>query len=203
MNKACVIGNGTSRLQLDLAAIGRQMTTYGCNALYRDYMPKHITAIDYAMLDELVVKNKVYERCTIHTEVRGNYTIIDPYVQYITTGYGKMFDAGNLAVLVASQLKEEVIYMIGFDYIRDEHRTNNVYRDTRNYKDKNFDSHPEQLVHEWIRRMKYIVRKYPNTQYIRVNGNDYIPNITEPNYKNITLNEFNNKLKETNDRIHL
>jgi hypothetical protein len=67
MNIACVIGNGPSRLNFDLAAIGRQMTTYGCNALYRDYIPNYLISMDYNMVKDILDKK-------VHYQLFGNGT---------------------------------------------------------------------------------------------------------------------------------
>jgi len=67
MNIACVIGNGPSRKTLSLETIGSKMTTYGCNALYRDYMPNYLVSMDYDMVKE-ILNNKVHHKITFYTQ---------------------------------------------------------------------------------------------------------------------------------------
>jgi hypothetical protein len=53
MNIACVMGNGPSRKQFDLDTIHATMYTYGCNALYRDFMPDYLVSMDFHVVDEI------------------------------------------------------------------------------------------------------------------------------------------------------
>ena len=48
-----VIGNGESRKDFDLNLL-LDHTTYGCNAIYRDWTPSHLICIDNKMLHEIV-----------------------------------------------------------------------------------------------------------------------------------------------------
>ena len=48
-----VIGNGLSRKGLDLSAFCGTRTTLGCNALYREYLPHYLVAIDAPILAEI------------------------------------------------------------------------------------------------------------------------------------------------------
>lgn len=201
MPTCCVIGNGRSRIDLDLHQINSVMTTIGCNALYRDFMPNHITAVDYSMLNELVVVNKIYTQCTVWTEERANYQLITPHVTYVHTGYPSTLDSGNLALVVAGKLLHDIVYMIGFDYSivtteDGDKKNNNVYRDTFNYQNSNYIAGVLDLTKQWTNRLRYIVKKFPNTKYIRVNGNDYSCKISESNYSEISMLEFNKLLKE-------
>ena len=58
------IGNGESRKDFDLNKLNGH-NTIGCNALYRDYTPKILVAMDYKLCHEIyrsgyAFKNKVY-----------------------------------------------------------------------------------------------------------------------------------------------
>ena len=44
-----IIGNGESRQEIDLAELNQYGKTYGCNALYRDYTPDALIAVDHRM----------------------------------------------------------------------------------------------------------------------------------------------------------
>ena len=60
MIKRFVIANGTSRVGFDLNKLNGKGDTFGCNALYRDYMPDYIGCIDSPMFEELV-RGDVYK----------------------------------------------------------------------------------------------------------------------------------------------
>ena len=51
---AYVIGNGPSRKGFDLKKLEATGQTYGCNALYRDFMPDFIFSVDTKMSMQMV-----------------------------------------------------------------------------------------------------------------------------------------------------
>ena len=63
---AYCIGNGPSRKDFDLNRLKATGQTYGCNALYRDFVPDFIFSIDSPVTLEMV-KEKVYEKCIHYT----------------------------------------------------------------------------------------------------------------------------------------
>ena len=54
MTDTFIIGNGESRLGLDLDSLREKGKIYGCNALYRDFVPDVLVAIDEAVMFEIV-----------------------------------------------------------------------------------------------------------------------------------------------------
>ena len=64
---ACVIGNGKSRLQFDLNTLSKIFTTYGCNALYRDYIPDYLVSHDMGIADE-IVEQKAHYKTKFYTQ---------------------------------------------------------------------------------------------------------------------------------------
>ena len=57
---AYIIGNGPSRKDFDLNKLKASGQTYGCNALYRDFIPAFIFSVD-SKITSTMVKDKVYE----------------------------------------------------------------------------------------------------------------------------------------------
>jgi hypothetical protein len=57
MKTAFLIGNGRSRLGFPLEKYRGLVTTAGCNALYRDFMPKYLLAVDDAMQATILHEN--------------------------------------------------------------------------------------------------------------------------------------------------
>ena len=53
MKKVFIIGNGESRKGFDLAKLRKHGTIYGCNAIYREFMPDVITAVDHGIMHEI------------------------------------------------------------------------------------------------------------------------------------------------------
>ncbi len=51
--KVFIIGNGESREGFDLETLRPHGTIYGCNALYRDFMPDVLTAVDHGIMHEI------------------------------------------------------------------------------------------------------------------------------------------------------
>ena len=47
------IGNGESRQGFDLEQLRKHGTIYGCNAIYRDFMPDVLTAVDHGIMHEI------------------------------------------------------------------------------------------------------------------------------------------------------
>ena len=50
---AFVIGNGQTREQFDLERLRGKGTTYGCNAVYRDFDPDYIVSLDRIISEEI------------------------------------------------------------------------------------------------------------------------------------------------------
>ena len=53
MKRVFCIGNGESRKVLDLETLRPHGKIYGCNALYRDFTPDHLSAVDAGIMHEI------------------------------------------------------------------------------------------------------------------------------------------------------
>ena len=53
LKRVFCIGNGESRKGFDLETLRKHGTIYGCNALYRDFMPDVLTAVDHGIMHEI------------------------------------------------------------------------------------------------------------------------------------------------------
>ena len=51
--KVFCIGNGESREGFDLESLRKHGTIYGCNAIYRDFMPDVLTGVDHGIMHEI------------------------------------------------------------------------------------------------------------------------------------------------------
>ena len=53
MKRVFCIGNGESRQGFDLEKLRPHGKIYGCNAIYRDFMPDVLTAVDHGIMHEI------------------------------------------------------------------------------------------------------------------------------------------------------
>ena len=61
MNRVFCIGNGESRKSLDLLQLKPHGKIYGCNALYRDFTPDVLIAVDMGIMHEIYHSGYAYE----------------------------------------------------------------------------------------------------------------------------------------------
>jgi len=191
MNIACVIANGPSRLQFDLHSINASMYTYGCNALYRDFMPNYLIAMDWPIVTD-ILENNVHNRTNFYTQDNANFNHVSVDVKENINWLKNMarrLDSGNSALEVALDHDYESIYMIGFDYNTND-KLPNVYHGTSNYARNSTIPAAESMAREWQSRLRNLVKQFPDTQIIRVNGSSTVMNIDATNYSEITPEQF-------------
>jgi len=198
MNIACVIGNGPSRKTLSLETIGSKMTTYGCNALYRDYMPDYLISMDILMVCE-VVDNKVHHKTKFYTQHCNKMDELANSGEPIN--FCKIeretHDSGNSALRLAMSNEHEIVYVIGFDYSSDPSSLPNVYTGTNNYQSSYIWPAASMTDTKWIQRLRKILKDHPNQKIIRVNGTRQL-DITDSNYSEITIEQFKEIYERTN-----
>ena len=194
MNAACVIGNGPSRKPLNLEHIKSIMTTYGCNALYRDFIPDYLVSMDIFMVME-IIDSKVHYNTKFYTQHSTKsddlYKTGEP-INFIQSER-QTPDSGNAALNLCASNNHDIIYMIGFDYIIND-TLPNIYTGTDNYNKTTVYPGASQQDIRWKNKLRQIIRKYPNTKFIRVLGNANRINIELDNFIEITTNEFTEEL---------
>jgi hypothetical protein len=185
---AFVLGNGTSRQDIPLEPLKDFGTIYGCNALYREFEPDYLVAVDTKMVIEI---NK-------HGYQHGHEVWTNPNKAYQKfTGFNyfspsKGWSSGPTALYLASGHKNTEIYILGFDYVGLENnsKVNNIYAGTFNYKKKT-DSATYHM--NWLKQTCITMQKYSKKRYIRVLGEPgHIPKefANIPNLEHITVEEF-------------
>ena len=191
---AFVLGNGTSRKDIPLPPLKEIGKVYGCNALYRQFRPDYLVAVDTKMILEI---NKAgYQK---HNEVWTNPN--RSYVKFKHFNYfnpSKGWSSGPTALWLASEHRYETIYILGFDYrgLQDGKRFNNVYADTQNYK-KSTDS--ATFFGNWMRQTCSVVQSNPKINYVRVIDDDtYIPKDLDKfkNVQHINVQDFTKTILE-------
>lgn len=178
---AFVLGNGQSRKQIDIDSLKQYGTVYGCNAIYRDYSPDYLVAVDEKMVRELA-KHKVDKRITCYTSY---YNQIPGDFHFFPKHPGK--NSGHSAMILACLHNHTKVYMIGFDYIGVDGLFNNVYADTDNYRKS---TEQEAGYTQWYVELRNTLQSHPDTKFIRVVGNKHYLNLSEKNFTEITVEQF-------------
>lgn len=188
MTKAFVLGNGRSRLAVDLPTLCKAGTIYGCNAIYREFSPHVLIAADRAISEQIqhagyALKNIMYTRKPI--DGLGARRIPHEY-------WG--FSSGPIAVALAALDQHTEIYLLGFDLGGINDKFNNVYADTEFYKKS---SDRPTYTGNWIQQLLSIAKNFNSTGFIRVEGPETTP-ITKlaecSNISVITMSEFIQKI---------
>lgn len=189
---AVVIGNGPSRNELSLRYLENHrgghrgklsLTSYGCNALYRD-MDLHYTVVTGKAIAHEIAKTEypknhvVYSNAEAVLKHPGNFHLI-PYNQY--------WNAGCTATWLACFDGHKKVFLLGFDNQVQKGTNLNVYADTNGYGTQT------DLVNDesWITTMYNIFDTYNDVEFVWVN-----PTVTPeqwryaPNLRQITMRQF-------------
>ena len=162
MTTAFVLGNGISRRAISLESLRKHGMIYGCNALYREFVPDVLVSTDRPISTQIqetgyAVKNRYHTRKPI--EGLGAKSLIKDY-------YG--FSSGPNALGLAARDQHSTIYLLGFDMGPTPQQTfNNIYADTEFYK-KSL-SQPT-FTGNWIKQICQVMKDYPETRFVRVCG---------------------------------
>ena len=176
---AFVIGNGTSRFPIQLEKLKPLGKIYGCNALYREFTPDYLIAVDTRMVIE-ISKQGYQLQHPVYTNPNRSYQKIEGLNLFNPS---KGWSSGPTAMWLASQHTYDTIYILGFDYkgLDKGRMVNNMYADTLNYKKT---SDRATFYGNWLKQTSNILKENPKTTFIRVIASD--------NYKPAELNKFSN-----------
>ena len=194
MSAAFVLGNGVSRLSVDLNQLKQRGQIYGCNALYREFVPDVLISTDKGISQ--VIQNSGYAQNNVMYTRKplpglGARTVPQSY-------FG--FSSGPIAVGVAALDQHLAVYLIGFDMGPNvNNKFNNVYADTEFYKKS---SSLPTFTGNWTRQLVTICRDFPKTSFHRVMG-DTTSNIPElnniANLKNMPMSDLLDRINNTKD----
>ncbi len=187
--RSFVLGNGKSRLLIDLNQLKTYGKIYGCNALYREFEPDYLVAVDSKMIIEIA--NSRYQ---LYHEVWTN-----PNVRYKSYNGFRYFDpsfgwsSGPTALHLAATHKPIEIYILGFDYTGLNGKVNNIYADTDNYKKSD---QPATYYGNWERQTESVVKTNPKIKFYRVVEDSYYsPQWEQPNFRHINIKEFKRQME--------
>jgi len=188
---AYCIGNGPSRKGFDLRKLKATGQTYGCNALYRDFIPDFIFSVDTNMSmkmveDEVGLKTVHYAPAlqANRKESKGMIHLIPNNPNWIS---------GNAAFWTAGVHGHRNIYLIGYDFREyGKGELNNIYQNTDNYGERNDDN----IFDGWLKQFRDMLKMRPYVNYTVVHDNppeylNYLQTGTDlGNSKVISYTEF-------------
>lgn len=189
-NPAFVLGNGVSRLKIDPQKLIEIGTVFGCNALYREYEPQYLVAVDVKMVNEII--NSGYHK-THEVWTNPNKGVLNKKgINFFTPHKG--WSSGPTALWFAATKGYKNIYIFGFDYQGLSGRFNNIYADTFNYK-KSTDS---ATYHgNWLSQTERVIKEFKNINFFRViESGSFVPDKLGPqllNLHHITFEDFNQR----------
>lgn len=192
---AFVLGNGTSRRCVNHSVLKNYGLIYGCNALFREFVPDHLIAVDTKMIKEIIgtgyhTKNKVWTNPNRYTREFKELNLFNPNLGW---------SSGPSALNLASTHGFTTIYILGFDYTgvgNKNELVNNIYAGTFNYKNINDRA---TYFGNWTRQTGICIKKNNNTRYIRVieNINSFVPDclVGLTNLTHMTVDNFKKKFQ--------
>lgn len=224
MDRAFVIGNGQSRLQIDLNNLRSKGTIYGCNALYRDFIPDVLVATDCKMREEI-------ELSDINPDYLKNIPAIIPFYtrrpgkeiktstdrkwqeyDHINRSSRKIdeacwgYSSGSVALWYACQpgggtenhdINHMYVYLIGVDLMgigARDNDINNIYAGTNAYKPKTAAAI---YYMNWVEQIRKIMLQFDKINFARVAPlNNFTPDQWNqvPNYREIDFEQFEKEI---------
>lgn len=193
MSTAFVVGNGTSRKPISLESLKQYGPIYACNAVYRDFRPDYLVAVDAKMVMEICKTgwqkhNKVYTNHNKQLNDIQGLNILNP---------SKGWSSGPTALDLASDHGHGPIYLLGFDFKgttgtgKGDDKVNNLYAGTFNYKREH---DPATYFGNWERQVGIICQRNHTKRYIRVvaEGDKFLPGSLKnfTNLSHITIEDF-------------
>lgn len=134
MTTAYVLGNGPTRLSIDPNDLRREKgaVIFGCNAIYRDFTPDYIVAIDPDPIKELRASSFPQHRIIVPMK----HEHWEPPELHKGVPNARRSNAGVNAVREAIRRDLSPIFLIGFDFLLKDpvKATANVYDGTPTYE---------------------------------------------------------------------
>jgi hypothetical protein len=194
MSAAFVLGNGVSRLAVDLSVLKQRGTVYGCNALYREFTPDVLVSTDKGIAHTIQHSGYAREHVMYTRKPLPGLSARSVPQKY----FG--FSSGPIAVGLAAIDKHLAVYLIGFDMGPTAgNRFNNVYADTEFYKKSS--SNPT-FTGNWVRQIVTVAKDFSNTSFHRVVG-DTTADIAEltgiKNMRHMPMADFLDRINNIKD----
>ena len=186
-----VLGNGTSRKGIDPAILQKYGKVYGCNALYREFDPDYLVAVDVKMILEIDKKKYQMRNPNVWTNHNKAYKHIEG-LNYFKPSKGWSSGPTALHLATTHSPAYKKIFILGFDYrgLEDGKKVNNIYASTPNYK-KITDG--ATYYGNWLKQTCTVIKNNPHIYFYRVIAPDnFIPKELNnfSNLKHITIEDF-------------
>ena len=206
---AFIIGNGTSRKDLDLTSLKGNGNIYGCNWFFKkEFMPDVIVASDEPMTKSILkdhmaaVKQRQF------------------FTWFPKPGSGakkatcpEKFAAGPMATWVACDKHQaKAVFLIGMDFfgfgskgMDNNGKLNNLYAGEKHYKDQS-EANVAPTYRNWQRRFHYTIKNFPNVEFYHVNpfeGNSPERLRGFPNFHQITWENLQEHLNNGAELVDL
>lgn len=186
MSTAFIIGNGKSREGFDLNTLKPFGKIYGCNALYRDFEPDYLIAIDDAITEEIRASDFPKEKF-IHPPFEEQYEHpeFNPFTRLRS-------NAGMNAMIEALRHGHRELICIGFDFImQNDLAVSNMYDGTNGYELKTRTSLQDGLRRtlylNWFAKKNYVAQFkmiLPRIEQLKVHQ------LSSPNIRGMFLDEL-------------
>ena len=192
---AFVIGNGKSRENVQLENLRNYGTVFGCNALYRDWYPDYLVAIDPGMIGEIENSDFPKERFIV-PPLDEQYEPPEIY-NLPTNASTPRSNAGMNAMLEAIRREHNILYCLGFDFILEgEKSIENIYKGSKNY-----EPHTQSNTSDNYFRVRYcdwFVNQHDDVKFVFVvPDNIATKKLESKNIIGMKVSTFNNKIKGT------
>lgn len=181
-----VIGNGKSRSPISLESLRPFGKIYGCNALYREFYPDYLIAVDPKMIYEIQesgyqLSHEVWTNKVQNHIYHDGFKYFEPFLRW---------SSGPAALQLSVSHHPTEVYILGFDFKGIDGKFNNIYADTKNYNSCNS---MEIYWGNWEKQTEFVIRNNPNIQFYRVVTDDFYDTGWKfSNYKNIKIEVFLN-----------
>jgi hypothetical protein len=160
---AYIIGNGPSRKGFDLNLLKSTGQVYGCNALYRDFVPDYLFSVDAKMTQE-ISKSHIWEKCVCYApslEVKQKRRT-QPYSKQPTL---HIRQSSHMGLPQYTDIKK--LYLIGFDFREfGKDQLNNIYQDSENYGPR----HSDTIFAEWLTQFRRMIKQRPYCHFTVVHN---------------------------------
>jgi len=172
IKRSFVFGNGRTRLNIDFDEVRPYGLIYACNAVYREYKPDHLIAVDHKMLQEICKSNfhLTTPVWTYNLTYKHNFKQLNFFEEPLG------WSSGPSALYLAQTHKPNEIYLFGFDFEGLNGKLNNVFANTENYKRS---TDPATYHLNWLKQTEKIIKTHSNIKFVRVT----IPNFYETKFK--------------------
>ncbi len=186
MSTAFIIGNGKSREGFDLNSLRSFGKIYGCNALYRDFEPDYLVAIDDAITEEIRASSFPKEKFIYPSfEEQFESPEFNPFTRLRS-------NAGMNAMIEALRHGHRELICIGFDFIiQNDLALSNVYDGTNAYELKTRTSLQDglrrSLYLNWFAKKNYVAQFkmiLPRMKHLKIHQ------LSSPNIRGMFLDEL-------------